>query len=209
MAATRSIVLPSAVTAAPLSSGGSCDDDRTLERLLIPTLRRSHRPALAASALLVVLTIGLVGCDSGDLGRAPQAARPAEENSQSFGNLEVHYNALRTDELTPDVARAYGIERSGNRVLLNVSLLAKSADGANHAARRHGHRDRAQPQRAAQGPGDAPRAGRPVDLFHRRGRHQRQRDPRLRHRRRRRPTAAAATRCSSSASSSATEAPQH
>ena len=41
----------------------------------------------------------------------------------------MHYNALRTDELTPDVARAYGIERSGNRVLLNVSLLAKAPDG--------------------------------------------------------------------------------
>jgi hypothetical protein len=90
---------------------------------------RTQRPALAASALLVAVTLGLVACDSGDFGRAPQAARPAEQNSQSFGNLEVHYNALRTDELTPDVARAYGIERSGNRVLLNVSLLEKAADG--------------------------------------------------------------------------------
>jgi hypothetical protein len=92
-------------------------------------LARLLRPALAPAALLVVATLGLVACDSGDFGRAPQAARPAEENSQSFGNLELHYNALRTDELTPDVARAYGIERSGNRVLLNVSLLQKAPDG--------------------------------------------------------------------------------
>ena len=87
------------------------------------TLRRR------ALALLAAVAVGLVGCDSGDSGRRPQAARPAEQNSQSFGNLEVHYNALRTDELQPEVARAYGIERSGNRVLLNVSMLEKAADG--------------------------------------------------------------------------------
>lgn len=87
------------------------------------------RPALAAVVLLASIACGLTACDSGDFGRTPQTARPAEENSQAFGNFEVHYNALRTDELTPEVARAYGIERSGNRVLLNVSLLEKAADG--------------------------------------------------------------------------------
>jgi hypothetical protein len=91
--------------------------------------RRTLRHAVTASTCLAVIAVGLVACDSGDFGRTPQAARPAEQNSQSFGNLEVHYNALRTDELTPEVARAYGIERSGNRVLLNVSLLEKAADG--------------------------------------------------------------------------------
>jgi hypothetical protein len=90
---------------------------------------RPRRSARATAALLASVAIVLVACDSGDFGRTPQAARPAEQNSQTFGNLEVHYNALRTDELTPDVARAYGIERSGNRVLLNVSLLEKAADG--------------------------------------------------------------------------------
>ena len=57
--------------------------------------------------------------------------RPASprRRRRRFGDFEVHYNAVRTDQLTPEVARAYGIERSGNRVLLNVSLLAKDADG--------------------------------------------------------------------------------
>ena len=41
----------------------------------------------------------------------------------------MHYNAVRTDLLTPEVARVYAIERSSNRVLLNVSLLSKSEDG--------------------------------------------------------------------------------
>jgi hypothetical protein len=104
----------------------------TTSRWQYPSSRRPGRPrrsARATAALLAAVAIALVACDSGDFGRTPQAARPAEQNSQTFGNLEVHYNALRTDELTPDVARAYGIERSGNRVLLNVSLLEKAADG--------------------------------------------------------------------------------
>ena len=31
---------------------------------------------------------------------------------------------------SPEIARAYGIERSANRVLLNVAMLAKAADGS-------------------------------------------------------------------------------
>jgi Domain of unknown function (DUF4426) len=84
--------------------------------------------ALAGMALLVLAGTLLSGCGS-DVDSRPQTARPAEDTHQDFGDFEVHYNALRTDQLTPDVARAYGIERSGNRVLLNVSLLSKAPDG--------------------------------------------------------------------------------
>ena len=84
---------------------------------------------VAAVALALVLGgTQLAGCDAGVDSR-PQTARPAEDTHRDFGNFEVHYNAVRTDQITPDVARAYGIERSGNRVLLNVSMLAKSPDG--------------------------------------------------------------------------------
>ena len=94
---------------------------------------RSHAPRAIAPACVVALALAcggtqLAGCDSGVDSR-PQTARPAEDTHQDFGNFEVHYNAVLTDQLTPDVARAYDIERSGNRVLLNVSLLAKAADG--------------------------------------------------------------------------------
>jgi hypothetical protein len=78
-----------------------------------------------ACALLVV-----AGCEGG--GPEPGQARmapPSEPTSQEFGDFQVHFNAVRTDELTADVARAYGIERSANRVLLNVSMLRKGADG--------------------------------------------------------------------------------
>jgi hypothetical protein len=80
------------------------------------------------TALLVLAGALLAGCGPGTDNRAP-TARPAEDTQKDFGNFEIHYNAVRTDELTPGVARAYGIERSGNRVLLNVSMLSKAPDG--------------------------------------------------------------------------------
>jgi hypothetical protein len=52
------------------------------------------------------------------------AAGPAlAERSQAFGDVTVHYNAITTDTLTPDVARAYDITRSKYRGLLTVSVL--------------------------------------------------------------------------------------
>jgi len=52
------------------------------------------------------------------------AAGPAlAERSQAFGAVTVHYNAITTDTLTPDVARAYDITRSKYRGLLTVSVL--------------------------------------------------------------------------------------
>ena len=72
----------------------------------------------------------LSGCDAGgpDPGQARTAA-PSEPTYQDFGDFGVHFNAVRTDDLSVAVARAYGIERSANRVMLNVSLLRKGADG--------------------------------------------------------------------------------
>jgi len=80
--------------------------------------------------LLLLTTLAAAGCGSPTgTETAPQTAAPSAPTSETFGDYEVHYNALRTDLLTPEIARAYGIERSANRVLLNVSLLKKSADG--------------------------------------------------------------------------------
>lgn len=70
---------------------------------------------------------------SGCTEQPEQRAMPAQaldETFKDFGNYEVHYNALRTDELTPDIARNYGIQRSGNRVMLNVTVLRKEAEHA-------------------------------------------------------------------------------
>lgn len=45
------------------------------------------------------------------------------ENSTTAGGFTVHYNALTTADLTPAVAKAYGIQRSKNRGMLNVSMI--------------------------------------------------------------------------------------
>ena len=87
-----------------------------------------RRAVLFASGFLASLFLVLAGCSDHDAG-APRTAVPSEPTHQDFGDFEVHFNSVRTDELTPAVARAYGIERSANRVLLNVSLLRKGADG--------------------------------------------------------------------------------
>ena len=90
----------------------------------------ANRVALFFSSLLACAILVVAGCDQG--GHAPsqaQTAAPSEPSYQDFGDFEVHFNAVRTDELSVAVARAYGIERSANRVMLNVSLLRKGADG--------------------------------------------------------------------------------
>ncbi len=51
------------------------------------------------------------------------------EKSQKFDNVEIHYNALTTDDLLPEVARAYKIERSKTRGLLTISVLKKNRMG--------------------------------------------------------------------------------
>jgi hypothetical protein len=90
-----------------------------------PNILRRLVPALFAGFFLAISA----GCDSGGpTARAPAGA-PTEPTFQDFGNFQVQFNAIRTDQLTPAVARAYAIERSGNRVMLNVSLLRKTADG--------------------------------------------------------------------------------
>ncbi len=58
------------------------------------------------------------------------AAVAHAEISQKFGPLEIHYNALTTDELLPEVARAYKIERSKTRGLVTMSVLKQNRIGA-------------------------------------------------------------------------------
>jgi IMP cyclohydrolase len=50
------------------------------------------------------------------------------QQSQDFGDYVVHYNALNTNLIPPQVAKGYGIQRSSNRALLNVTVLKKVMD---------------------------------------------------------------------------------
>ena len=45
------------------------------------------------------------------------------ENSTHAGGYTIHHNALTTDNLPAQVATEYGIARSKNRALLNVSVI--------------------------------------------------------------------------------------
>ena len=50
------------------------------------------------------------------------------QQSQDFGEYVVHYNALNAHLIPPQVAQSYGIQRSSNRALLNVTVLKKVMD---------------------------------------------------------------------------------
>jgi len=50
------------------------------------------------------------------------------ENSIEFGDYVVHYNAFRSDTISPEVAKQYGLARASNRVLINIAVLKKVMD---------------------------------------------------------------------------------
>lgn len=70
----------------------------------------------------------LAGCNqetASEVAKSGPAAEPREATSKDFGNYVVHFNAISTDHLQPEVARTYNIARSKNRAMLNVSVIKK------------------------------------------------------------------------------------
>jgi hypothetical protein len=61
----------------------------------------------------------------GDSAAIPEA-EPAGATSADIGDYVIHFSAQSTDQLPPDVARAYNIVRSKNRAMLNVSIIRES-----------------------------------------------------------------------------------
>lgn len=49
------------------------------------------------------------------------------QQAQQFGEYSIHYNALNSSLISPEVAKLYGIRRSDSRALINISVL-KTAD---------------------------------------------------------------------------------
>ena len=47
----------------------------------------------------------------------------AAEQFKDFGDVEVHYVVVNTLFLQPDVAARYGVVRSGDRAIVNLSVL--------------------------------------------------------------------------------------
>lgn len=82
---------------------------------------------------LSVVPAALLGCGPPapevDVTNTIEGVLPATESSRDFGDYVVYFNALLTEQLTPDIARQYEIVRSKSRALLNVSIRRKEADG--------------------------------------------------------------------------------
>ena len=45
------------------------------------------------------------------------------EQSISYGDYTIHYSAFNTDTLSPEIAKSYQIQRSKNRIMVNISVL--------------------------------------------------------------------------------------
>ncbi len=76
-------------------------------------MKKNHCCALAGVVLLLLIGLPLVA-----------GAQQAED----FGAYQVHYSAINTSQLTPEVARAIGVQRSSSRALLNLAVMRKHDD---------------------------------------------------------------------------------
>ncbi|MBK8970827.1 MAG: DUF4426 domain-containing protein [Hahellaceae bacterium] len=83
-------------------------------------MKRSHSLRRALSALLLLVST---------LALAPAQA----EQKVDYGDYEIHYIAVPTTLLEPEIAKAYGLERSKSTGMLNVSVLKKQPDGSTRA----------------------------------------------------------------------------
>ncbi|MBF8224229.1 MULTISPECIES: DUF4426 domain-containing protein [Halomonadaceae] len=57
------------------------------------------------------------------------ASAAQAQQFERVGNYQIHYNAINTSFLTPEVAAAHNIQRSQVMALLNVSVLEEQEDG--------------------------------------------------------------------------------
>ncbi len=81
----------------------------------------SNKISMALSLLALVSACG----GPGENAEVPEA-QPAGATMADIGDHVIHFSAQTTDQLQPEVARAYDIVRSKNRAMLNVSVLRAS-----------------------------------------------------------------------------------
>lgn len=79
------------------------------------------------TAIILSLLGLLAACGGGGEATVPEA-QPAESTYADIGNHVVHFSAQSTDQLPPEVARAYNIIRSKNRAMLNVSIIEEGSN---------------------------------------------------------------------------------
>ena len=54
------------------------------------------------------------------------SAAASAQQAQHFEDYSIHYNALSSSLISPEVAKVYGIRRSDSRALINISVLKKA-----------------------------------------------------------------------------------
>ncbi len=72
-----------------------------------------HHPVKTLLKTLFILTMAFASLNS------------YAENSKEFGDYVIHYNAFRSDTISPEVAKQYGLTRASNQVLINIAILKK------------------------------------------------------------------------------------
>jgi hypothetical protein len=82
--------------------------------------------------ILIPLSLSFLIAACGGGGETPKVptAEPAGESMKDIGDHIVHFNAQLTDELSPEVARAYNIVRSKNRAMLTISVVSDADNAA-------------------------------------------------------------------------------
>jgi hypothetical protein len=60
----------------------------------------------------------------------PLVWQGARADEQTFGDYTVHYIAVNSTFVTPQIAAQYGIVRAERRAFLNVAVLRNAADGS-------------------------------------------------------------------------------
>ena len=75
----------------------------------------------------------LVACGGPTGDTTVPEAQPAGATSVDIGDHVVHFSAQSTDQLPPEVARAYNFVRSKNRAMLTVSVLEEGTNKASSA----------------------------------------------------------------------------
>lgn len=87
-----------------------------------------HRVLITVLAALIIL----FGCGQ-EPGSQPGTNAPSAEEAQIsskvFGDYVLYFNAISTDQLQPEVARAYNIARSKSRAMLNISIVRNLDNG--------------------------------------------------------------------------------
>lgn len=80
------------------------------------------------TTLSLLALVGACG-GPGENAEVPEA-QPAGATMADIGDHVIHFSAQSTDQLPPEIARAYNIVRSKNRAMLNVSVLRASDNQA-------------------------------------------------------------------------------